>query len=111
MIFHSRWRRVLERIGARALSAHLRKLCDYLAFEFTISGQNNINISKLIDAVNSLMWKYNVVTLDRLVLCLVSFYLLHRTHFLWVLINWTFRNRKHLTFFHFILNNSQIVNN
>lgn len=64
--------RVLERIGARALSAHLRKLCDYLAFEFTISGQNNINISKLIDAVNSLMWKYNVVTLDRLVLCLVS---------------------------------------
>lgn len=64
--------RVLERIGARALSAHLRKLCDYLAFEFTISGQNNLNISKLIDAVNSLMWKYNVVTLDRLVLCLVS---------------------------------------
>lgn len=65
---HSHYR-VLDRIGARALSAHLRKLCDYLAYEFANSGQNH-NISKLVDAVNSLMWKYNVVTLDRLVLCL-----------------------------------------
>lgn len=65
--------RVLERIGARALSAHLRKLCDYLAYEFA-SGQHQgkQNINKLVDAVNSLMWKYNVVTIDRLVLCLVS---------------------------------------
>lgn len=64
--------RVLERIGARALSAHLRKLCDYLAYDFANSGQNQ-NINKRVDAVNDLIWKYNVVTLDRLVLCLVWF--------------------------------------
>lgn len=63
--------RVLERIGARALSAHLRKLCDYLAYEFTNSAQNH-NISKLVDAVNNLIWKHNVVTLDRVVLYLVK---------------------------------------
>lgn len=63
--------RVLERIGARALSAHLRKLCDYLAYDFANSGQNQ-TINKRVDAVNDLIWKYNVVTLDRLVLCLVS---------------------------------------
>lgn len=62
--------RVLERIGARALSTHLRKLCDYLAYEFTNSAQNH-NISKLVDAVNNLIWKHNVVTLDRVVLYLV----------------------------------------
>lgn len=61
--------RVLERIGARALSAHLRKLCDYLAYYFANSGQNQ-NINKRVDAINDLIWKYNVVTLDRLVLCL-----------------------------------------
>lgn len=62
--------RVLERIGARALSNHLRKLCDYLAYDFANSGQSP-NINLRVDAVNDLIWKYNVVTLDRLVLCLV----------------------------------------
>lgn len=61
----------MERIGARALSTHLRKLCDYLAYDFANSGQNQ-NINKRVDAVNDLIWKYNVVTLDRLVLCLVG---------------------------------------
>lgn len=51
------------------MSAHLRKLCDYLAYDFANSGQNQ-NINKRVDAVNDLIWKYNIVTLDRLVLCL-----------------------------------------
>lgn len=62
--------RVLERIGARALSAHLRKLCDYLTYDFANLGQNQ-NINKRADAVNDFIWKYNLVTLDRFVLCLV----------------------------------------
>lgn len=61
--------RVLERIGTRALSAHLRKLCDYLTYDFSNSGVN-ANINRRVDAINDLIWKYNVVTLDRLVLCL-----------------------------------------
>lgn len=61
--------RVLDRLGAKALSAHLRKLCDYLSYEFASSGPNQ-NVNKSVDAINDLIWKYNVVTLDRLVLCL-----------------------------------------
>lgn len=63
--------RILERIGARALSAHLRKFCDYLVYEFTNSrGEQHVN--KCVDALNDMIWKYNIVTIDRLVLCLVS---------------------------------------
>lgn len=62
-------RRVLERIGARALSAHLRKLCDYLVYEVATSGQNH-HIKKRVDTVNALIWNYNVFTLDRLAFCL-----------------------------------------
>ena len=68
--------RILERIGARALSAHLRKFCDYLVFEFANSGGGQ-QVNKCVDAINDMIWKYNIVTIDRLVLCLVSlFYLL-----------------------------------
>lgn len=62
--------RILERTGARALSGHLRKFCDYLVFEFTMSrGEQHVN--KCVDALNDMIWKYNIVTIDRLVLCLV----------------------------------------
>lgn len=64
----------MERLGARALSAHLRKLCDYLVFEVTDSGVN-MHINKCVDTINDMIWKYNVVTIDRLVLCLAL-----RTH-------------------------------
>lgn len=58
--------KILERINARQLSAQLRKLCDFLLFEVTISKQ----INKLVDTINEMIWKYNIVTIDRLVLCL-----------------------------------------
>lgn len=58
--------KILERIGARTFSAQLRKLCDFLLFEVTISKQ----IPKLVDTINDMIWKYNIVTIDRLVLCL-----------------------------------------
>lgn len=63
--------RILERIGARALSAHLRKFCDYLVFKFAVSEEGQ-HVNKCVDAINSMIWKYNIVTIDRLVLCLVS---------------------------------------
>lgn len=62
----------MERIGARALSAHLRKFCDYLVFKFAVSEEGQ-HVNKCVDAINSMIWKYNIVTIDRLVLCLVSF--------------------------------------
>lgn len=62
--------RILERIGARALSAHLRKFCDYLVFKFAVSEEGQ-HVNKCVDAINSMIWKYNIVTIDRLVLCLV----------------------------------------
>ncbi|XP_068748521.1 mediator of RNA polymerase II transcription subunit 23-like [Montipora capricornis] len=61
--------KVLERLGARALSAHVRVFADYLVYELSKSvGGKHIN--KCIAHLNDLIWKYNVVTLDRLVLCL-----------------------------------------
>ncbi|KAF7988683.1 hypothetical protein HCN44_001256 [Aphidius gifuensis] len=61
--------KILERIGARALSAHLRKFCDYVVFEFanSVGGQH---VNKCVDTINHMIWKYNIVTIDRLVLCL-----------------------------------------
>lgn len=62
--------KILERIGARALSAHVRKFCDYLVFEVT-NPAGGPHINKCVDAINDIIWKYNIVTIDRLVLSLV----------------------------------------
>lgn len=52
------------------MSSHLRKLCDYLVFEVANSG-GGAHVNKCVDTINDMIWKYNVVTIDRLVLCLV----------------------------------------
>ncbi|KAI5702002.1 hypothetical protein M8J75_015647 [Diaphorina citri] len=60
--------KILEKIGARALSAHLRKFCDYLVFKFANSEEGKSQrVNKCVDAINSMIWKYNIVTIDRLV--------------------------------------------
>lgn len=61
--------KVLGQLGARALSAHVRVFADYLVYELSKSvGGKHVN--KCIAHLNDLIWKYNVVTLDRLVLSL-----------------------------------------
>ncbi|XP_067034898.1 mediator of RNA polymerase II transcription subunit 23-like [Acropora muricata] len=61
--------KVLGQLGARALSAHVRVFADYLVYELSKSvGGKHVN--KCITHLNDLIWKYNVVTLDRLVLSL-----------------------------------------
>lgn len=70
--------KILERIGARALSTHLRKFCEYLVNEFSASSGTNMqsgqlqqqHVNKCVDAVNLMIWRYNIITIDRLVLCL-----------------------------------------
>nr|XP_037271337.1 mediator of RNA polymerase II transcription subunit 23-like [Rhipicephalus microplus] len=61
--------KILDRIGARALSSHLRTFADFLVFEVSnsVGGQH---VNKCIDALNDLIWKYHVISLDRLILCL-----------------------------------------
>jgi mediator of RNA polymerase II transcription subunit 23 len=61
--------KILDRIGARALSSHMRTFADFLVFEFAnlVGGQH---VNKFIDALNDLIWKCHVLTLDRLLLCL-----------------------------------------
>lgn len=63
-------RRVLERIGARALVAHVRTFADFLVYEFSTSAGGQ-QLNKCIEILNDMVWKYNIVTLDRLILCLV----------------------------------------
>ncbi|CAN7945661.1 unnamed protein product, partial [Ixodes pacificus] len=67
--FVARLLTILDRIGARALSSHLRTFADFLVFEVsnTVGGQH---VNKCIDALNDLIWKYHVISLDRLILCL-----------------------------------------
>ena len=63
--------RVLERLGPRQLMAHVRTLCDFLVLEFSNSplGQH---VSKCVDTMNAIIWQFNIVPIDRLILCLVS---------------------------------------
>lgn len=62
--------RILEGISARALSVNLRKLCDYLVNEVASLNAKEF-IHKCVDSINNMIWKYNVLTIDRVVLYLV----------------------------------------
>lgn len=59
----------IERIGARGLGSHLRTFCDFLVYEFANSGKGQ-HVNKCIDVLNEMVWQYNIVTIERLVLCL-----------------------------------------
>lgn len=61
--------KVLERIGTKQLTAHLRSFCDVLVMEFGKSYPPG-HVGKCIDAINNLIWKYNIIALDRLILCM-----------------------------------------
>ena len=61
--------KILDRIGARGLSAHLRTFCDYLMNEFAYSFDGQ-HVKRFVEALNDLIWKCHVITLDRFLLCL-----------------------------------------
>ena len=61
--------KVLERIGSKQLTQHLRAFCDFLVHEFSKFGGGG-HVNKSIDAMNNMIWKYNIITIDRLVLCM-----------------------------------------
>ncbi|XP_012943009.1 mediator of RNA polymerase II transcription subunit 23 [Aplysia californica] len=61
--------KVLDRLGPRALTSHLRTFADYLVYEIASSPAMQTS-SKCLDALTDMMWKYNIITIDRLVLCL-----------------------------------------
>lgn len=61
--------KILDKIGVKALSNHLRTFADFLVLEFAnLLGGSHVSKSK--EAVNDLIWKCHVVTLDKLLLCL-----------------------------------------
>ena len=61
--------KILERIGTKQLTAHLRSFCDLLVLEFSISGGAD-HVNKSIATLNNLIWKYNIIALDRWILCM-----------------------------------------
>lgn len=61
--------KVLERVGPRQLAAHVRTLCDFLVLEFSNSAGGQ-HVSKYVETMNSIIWVYNIVPIDRLMLCL-----------------------------------------
>ena len=46
-----------------------------LVCEFSKSGGGSGHVTKCIDAMNNLIWKHNVIALDKLILCMAL-----RTH-------------------------------
>ncbi|XP_063968330.1 mediator of RNA polymerase II transcription subunit 23-like [Lytechinus pictus] len=61
--------KVLELIGPRGLSRHIRTFADYLVCEFSTSaGGQHVNMC--VEKLNAMVWKLNIITLDRLVLSL-----------------------------------------
>lgn len=48
---------------------HLRKLIDYLLFEVTSFGASAL-VDKCVETINDMIWKYNVLTIDKFILCL-----------------------------------------
>lgn len=62
--------KIVDRIGARGLSAHLRTFCDFLLNEFANSSDGQ-HVKRCVDALNDLIWKCHVITLDRFLLCLM----------------------------------------
>lgn len=62
--------KILDRIGAKALSAHVRILADYLVHKFSKLRGENVN--RYLEKLNDLIWKSYIIPLDRLLLCLVS---------------------------------------
>ena len=65
---------VLQHIGAKQLTMHLRSFCDMLVCEFSKSGQAG-HVNKCIDAMNNMIWRYNIIALEKLILCMAL-----RTH-------------------------------
>ncbi|KAK0059322.1 mediator of RNA polymerase II transcription subunit 23-like isoform X2 [Biomphalaria pfeifferi] len=61
--------KVLDKLGPRALTTHLRTLADYLVYEIASSPALQ-NSSKCIEALTDMIWKYNIIPIDRIVLCL-----------------------------------------
>jgi len=61
--------RILDNIRIRTLSAHLRTFVDYLVYEFanSVAGQH---VNKYAEALNDLIWKFQIISLDRLLLCM-----------------------------------------
>lgn len=48
----------------------MRTFADFLVYEFSTS-PGGPQLNKCIEILNDMVWKYNIVTLDRLILCLV----------------------------------------
>lgn len=53
----------------------MRTFADFLVYEFSTSAGGQ-QLNKCIEILNDMVWKYNIVTLDRLILCLVRIHLL-----------------------------------
>ncbi|KAJ8033690.1 Mediator of RNA polymerase II transcription subunit 23 [Holothuria leucospilota] len=61
--------KILEQMGPGSMSAQIRCFADYLVQEFSTSAGGQ-HINKCVEKLNDMVWKLNIVTLDKLVLCL-----------------------------------------
>lgn len=60
--------KILDRIPARNQSLLLRTFADYLVYEVANVGGNRLN--KFLEVLSDFIWKYGIVSFDRLLLCL-----------------------------------------
>lgn len=61
---------VLEKLGARALSNQIRVFADFFVQQYSLLGSDT-DCSKRINCLHDMVWKYHVMSIDKLVLCLM----------------------------------------
>uniref|UniRef100_H2YVM2 Mediator of RNA polymerase II transcription subunit 23 n=1 Tax=Ciona savignyi TaxID=51511 RepID=H2YVM2_CIOSA len=61
--------KVLERMGSSQLSQHVRTFSDFLVYEFSVL-EGGSDVKTCTNVLQDMVWKYNIVFLDRLILCL-----------------------------------------
>ena len=59
---------ILEQIGPKNLSKHIQTFCDFVNYEMLA---NMSKASKFIDAINRMIWEYDVMSIDRFVYVMI----------------------------------------
>ncbi|CAB3994477.1 Mediator of RNA polymerase II transcription subunit 23, partial [Paramuricea clavata] len=66
---------VLVKLGARALSKQIRVFADFVIHDYSLlSNGSSEDHTKRITCLHDMVWKYHIISIDRLVLCLMLRY-------------------------------------
>ncbi|CAK8677896.1 unnamed protein product [Clavelina lepadiformis] len=62
--------KVLDGVNANQLSDQVRTFSDFLVYEFSVGDGSSEHVKICANVLRDMVWKYNIVFIDRLILCL-----------------------------------------